>query len=59
MRLTPIEETLYTLDQAVRDGKIRYIAAQFPSAGTVQKSLGISDRYGWARHVGPPGLLLY
>jgi aryl-alcohol dehydrogenase-like predicted oxidoreductase len=48
--LTPIEETLNTLDQAVRDGKVRYIAASNFSGWHMQKSLDISKRYGWARY---------
>ena len=50
--LTPPEETLSTLDKAVRDGKVRYIAASNFSGWHLQKSLGVSDRYGWARYVG-------
>jgi aryl-alcohol dehydrogenase-like predicted oxidoreductase len=50
--LTPIEETLSTLDQAVRQGKIRYIAASNFSGWHLQKSLGLSDRYGWPRYAG-------
>ncbi len=50
--LTPVEETLSTLDYAVRQGKIRYIAASNFSGWHLQKSLGVSDRYGWARYVG-------
>jgi len=49
--LTPIEETLSTLDQAVRQGKIRYLAASNFSGWHLQKSLDISDRYGWPRYV--------
>jgi aryl-alcohol dehydrogenase-like predicted oxidoreductase len=49
--LTPIEETLSTLDQAVREGKVRYIAASNFSGWHLQKSLGISSHYGWARYV--------
>ncbi len=48
--LTPIEETLNTLDQAVRDGKVRYIAASNFSGWHMQKSLDLSERYGWARY---------
>ena len=48
--LTPVEETLNTLDQAVRDGKVRYIAASNFSGWHIQKSLDISERYGWARY---------
>jgi len=50
--LTPIEETLATLDEAVRQGKVRYIAASNFYGWHMQKSLGISDRYGWTRYVG-------
>lgn len=48
---TPIEETLYTLDQAVRQGKLRYIAASNFSGWHLQKALDISSRYGWPRYV--------
>ncbi len=50
--LTPIEETLSTLDQAVRQGKLRYIAASNFSGWHLQKALGISERHGWSRYVG-------
>lgn len=50
--LTPIEETLSTLDQAVRQGKIRYIAASNFSGWHLQKSLDISAKYGWSPYVG-------
>jgi aryl-alcohol dehydrogenase-like predicted oxidoreductase len=49
--LTPIEETLDTLDNAVRQGKVRYIAASNFSSWHLQKSLAISERYGWTRYV--------
>jgi len=49
--LTPMEETLNTLDQFVRDGKVRYIAASNFSGWHLQKSLDISERYGWSRYV--------
>jgi aryl-alcohol dehydrogenase-like predicted oxidoreductase len=48
--LTPVEETLSTLDQALQAGKIRYIAASNFSGWHIQKSLGVSDRYGWTRY---------
>jgi aryl-alcohol dehydrogenase-like predicted oxidoreductase len=48
--LTPIEETLSTLEQAVRQGKVRYIAASNFSGWHLQKSLVISERYGWPRY---------
>ncbi len=56
--LTPIEETLYTLDNFVREGKVRYIAASNFSGWHLQKV----DRYQQASRVGTlrgtPGLLL-
>src|SRR5579872_6374519 len=50
--LTPVEETLSTLDKFVRDGKIRYIACSNFSGWHLMKSLSVSERYGWARYVG-------
>lgn len=50
--LTPVEETLSTLDNAVRQGKIRYLAASNFSGWHLQKSLDVSERYGWSRYVG-------
>ena len=50
--LTPVEETLATLDQAVRQGKLRYLAASNFSGWHLQKSLSVSERYGWARYAG-------
>jgi len=50
--LTPPEETLSTLDEAVRQGKLRYIAASNFSGWHLQKSLAVSARYGWSRYVG-------
>jgi aryl-alcohol dehydrogenase-like predicted oxidoreductase len=49
--LTPMEETLQTLDQFVREGKVRYIAASNFSGWHLQKSIDISERYGWSRYV--------
>jgi aryl-alcohol dehydrogenase-like predicted oxidoreductase len=48
--LTPVEEALSTLDQAVRDGKVRYIAASNFSGWHMQKAHAVSERYGWARY---------
>ena len=48
--LTPVEETLSTLDDFVRQGKVRYIAASNFSGWHMQKSLDLSERYGWARY---------
>jgi len=49
---TPLEETMETLDTLVRSGKVRYIAASNFSGWHLMKSIAISERYGWARHVG-------
>jgi len=49
--LTPIEETLGTLNDFVRAGKIRYIGCSNFSGWHLMKSLAISERQGWARHV--------
>jgi aryl-alcohol dehydrogenase-like predicted oxidoreductase len=48
---TPVEETLATLDQLVRDGKIRYIGASNFSGWHLMKSLAVSERYGYPRYV--------
>ncbi|HEY2154566.1 MAG TPA: aldo/keto reductase [Isosphaeraceae bacterium] len=49
--MTPIEETLGTLDDLVRAGKIRYIGCSNFSGWHLMKSLAISEKYGLARHV--------
>lgn len=48
---TPIEETLRTLDDLVHAGKIRYIGCSNFSGWHLMKSLALSDRHGWVRHV--------
>ncbi|WP_213957255.1 MULTISPECIES: aldo/keto reductase [unclassified Variovorax] len=48
---TPVEETLSTLDQIVRSGKVRYIGCSNFSGWHLMKSLAVSDRHGWPRHV--------
>jgi aryl-alcohol dehydrogenase-like predicted oxidoreductase len=48
---TPVEETLRTLDDLTRSGKIRYIGCSNFSGWHLMKSLSISERYGWARYV--------
>jgi aryl-alcohol dehydrogenase-like predicted oxidoreductase len=49
---TPVEETLSTLDDLVRAGKIGYIGCSNFSGWHLMKSLAVSDRYGWSRYVG-------
>ena len=48
---TPIEETLGTLDDLVRAGKIGYIGCSNFSGWHLMKSLAISEKYGLARYV--------
>ena len=49
--MTPVEETLMTLDDLVRSGKIRYIGCSNFSGWHLMKSLAVSERYGLARYV--------
>jgi aryl-alcohol dehydrogenase-like predicted oxidoreductase len=48
---TPVEETLSTLEQLVRSGKIRYVGCSNFSGWHLMKSLSVSERYGWCRYV--------
>jgi aryl-alcohol dehydrogenase-like predicted oxidoreductase len=48
---TPVEETLGTLDDLVRAGKIRYLGVSNFSGWHLMKSLAASDRHGLARYV--------
>jgi aryl-alcohol dehydrogenase-like predicted oxidoreductase len=48
---TPVEETMATLDQLVRAGKLRYVGASNFSGWHLMKSLATAERYGYARHV--------
>lgn len=50
--VTPIEETLRTLDTLVQSGKVRYIACSNFSGWALMESLATSERYGWARYAG-------
>ncbi len=50
--LTPVDETLATLDSFVTSGKVRYIACSNFSGWRLMKSLSISERYGWSRYIG-------
>jgi aryl-alcohol dehydrogenase-like predicted oxidoreductase len=49
--LTPVEETLSTLDDLVRAGKIRYVGASNFSGWHLMKSLAVADRYGYPRYI--------
>lgn len=46
---TPIEETLYALDNLVQHGHVRYIGVSNWAAWQIAKALGISERLGLAR----------
>ena len=50
-QLTPVEETLKTLDHLIQSGKVRYIACSNFSGWHLMKSLAVSDKYGWSRYV--------
>jgi aryl-alcohol dehydrogenase-like predicted oxidoreductase len=49
--ISPVEETLKTLDTLVESGKVRYIACSNFSGWHLMKSLAISEKYGWTRYV--------
>jgi aryl-alcohol dehydrogenase-like predicted oxidoreductase len=49
--MTPIEETQETLNEFVREGKIRYIACSNFSGWHLMKSLAVADRFRWTRFV--------
>ncbi|HEY1107285.1 MAG TPA: aldo/keto reductase [Opitutaceae bacterium] len=49
--MTPAEETLQTLDELVRAGKIRYLGVSNFSGWHLMKSLALADRHGWTRYV--------
>ena len=50
-RLTPVEETVDTLNTLVHAGKVRYIACSNFSGWHLMKSLAVSARHGWTRYV--------
>ena len=48
---TPVEETLSTLDDLVRAGKLRYVGVSNYPGWQLMKALGVSERNGWPRYV--------
>ncbi len=48
--LTPLEETLQTLDTLVRAGKVRYIGCSNYTAWQIERAHAISERHGWVRY---------
>ncbi|GAA1680403.1 oxidoreductase [Mycolicibacterium murale] len=49
--VTPIEETLAALDDAVRQGKVRYVGCSNLAAWHMMKAQAASERHGWTRFV--------
>jgi aryl-alcohol dehydrogenase-like predicted oxidoreductase len=49
--LTPLEETLSTLDTLVRDGKVRYAGVSNYAGWQLQKALDLSKASGWTSYV--------
>lgn len=49
--MTPMEETLSTLDGLVRAGKVRYLGASNYSGWQLMKSQAVADAHGWNRFV--------
>jgi aryl-alcohol dehydrogenase-like predicted oxidoreductase len=48
---TPLEETLETLNDVVRAGKVRYLGASSMHAWQFMKALGLQRAHGWATFV--------
>ncbi|MFG2075993.1 aldo/keto reductase [Nonomuraea maritima] len=48
---TPIEETMQTLDDVVRAGKVRYIGASSMWAWQFSKMQHVAERHGWVRFI--------
>jgi aryl-alcohol dehydrogenase-like predicted oxidoreductase len=46
---TPIEETLETLHDIKKAGKVRYLGASSMAAWQFQKALYVADKHGWTR----------
>lgn len=46
---TPLEETLWALDDLVRAGRVRYLGASNMPAWLTAKALWASDKHGWSR----------
>jgi len=49
--MTPVESVMRTLDDLVRDGKVRYLGASNFSGWQLMKSQAAADRHGYARFV--------
>ena len=53
--LTPVEETLRTLETLIQSGKVRYIGCSNYSGWHLMKSLSVSEKYGLERYVAYQG----
>ena len=49
--ITPMEEVMSTLDDLIRAGKIRYTGCSNFSGWHLMKSLAVSEKHGFVRHV--------
>lgn len=49
--LTPLEETMRGLEDAVRSGKVRYLGISNHPAWMVMKANGIAEKMGWTKFV--------
>ncbi|MDP3508898.1 MAG: aldo/keto reductase [Candidatus Melainabacteria bacterium] len=49
--MTPMEETMSTLDSLVKSGKVRYIGCSNFSGWHLMKSLAVCEKYGWSKHI--------
>ena len=52
----PLEECMHTLDDLVRQGKVRYIGASNFTGWQLMKAMAISDKYGWEKFISFQGL---
>lgn len=50
-KTTPIEETMRTLEDMVRSGKVRYIGASQYQAWQICHCNALAERHGWARFI--------
>lgn len=48
---TPIEETMETLHDLIKAGKVRYIGASAMFAWQFQKALYVAEKHGWTRFI--------
>lgn len=49
--MTPLEETLRTFDDLVRQGKVRYLGCSNFAAWQLMKALAVSDTHDWVKFV--------